>query len=252
MKPVLKLVRAIRRKLREIRYYSAARPSTAWSRAADIALAVGLLAAFPVAWTTDRGLSKGSIAASISGKLFAHTDGSIWAATNSALSPQLVPAGATPHGAFDLAIRSERRGWPFPSSWSRAEPALSVELYVPRRTLENAELSLGSALRETIASAASEPEEEEALEMLRGTAGGSGAEALHLRGWVANTMVWALMLPLAAWAVVGLARLVWLPIETRRVESRLQRTKSGRCAACGYDLRGNPFGGHCPECGAML
>jgi hypothetical protein len=251
MKPVLKLVRAIRRKLREIRYYSAARPSTAWSRAADIALALGLLAAFPASWATDRGLSKGSIAASVSGKLFAAADGSILAATNSALSPPLVPADATPHGSFDLAIRSERRGWPFPSSRSRAEPALSVELYVPRRTMGNAELPPGSALRETIASAASEPEEEEVLEMLRGAAS-SGAVALHLRGWVANTMMWALILPLAAWSLVGLARLAWLPIETRRIEERLARTKGGRCAVCGYDLRGNPFGGHCPECGAML
>ena len=129
---------------------------------------------------------------------------------------------------------------------------MTVELYLPRRTLGSAELAPGSALRETIASATSGRDQEQVLETLRGPARGSESVAVHLRGWVANTIVWALMLPLAAWAMVGFARIVWLPIETRRIEERLERTKDGRCAACGYDLRGNPFGGHCPECGAVL
>ena len=58
--------------------------------------------------------------------------------------------------------------------------------------------------------------------------------------------------PVTAWSLVGLTRIFWLPVERRRLERRVGLARSGRCAVCGYDLRGNPFGGHCPECGTVL
>src|SRR5262249_37321410 len=32
--------------------------------------------------------------------------------------------------------------------------------------------------------------------------------------------------------------------------ARRRRLRDGQCPACGYDLRGSPAGGACPECGA--
>ncbi|MCH7799874.1 MAG: hypothetical protein IID28_15755, partial [Planctomycetes bacterium] len=30
-----------------------------------------------------------------------------------------------------------------------------------------------------------------------------------------------------------------------------QRGRADRCVSCGYDLKGNPFGDRCPECGTL-
>ena len=47
--------------------------------------------------------------------------------------------------------------------------------------------------------------------------------------------------------LTAIAPLVWL---MRAVRLR-RRRRRGRCLACGYDLRGNPDGRRCPECGMI-
>jgi len=55
------------------------------------------------------------------------------------------------------------------------------------------------------------------------------------------------------WALIALALLpVWISVTVafaRRMR-RLSRRNKGLCESCGYDLRGSPPGGACPECGA--
>ncbi len=57
--------------------------------------------------------------------------------------------------------------------------------------------------------------------------------------------VWpGLAINLAFWSAAA-APLVFAPVAIRR----LRRKRRGACPACGYDLRGLPAGGLCPECG---
>lgn len=44
---------------------------------------------------------------------------------------------------------------------------------------------------------------------------------------------------------------LWTPTAWFLVLRPRLRGRRGRCAGCGYDLRGIPSGGPCPECGAM-
>ena len=47
--------------------------------------------------------------------------------------------------------------------------------------------------------------------------------------------------------LTAIAPLVWL----KRAAQQWWRRRRGRCVACGYDLRAQPAGRRCPECGAL-
>ena len=64
-------------------------------------------------------------------------------------------------------------------------------------------------------------------------------------------MVWSLALAAAAASAVTCLRFASFVMTLKRSNLAQQRRRADRCVTCGYDLRGNPFGERCPECGTL-
>jgi len=64
--------------------------------------------------------------------------------------------------------------------------------------------------------------------------------------WLNATPSDALIVPY--WPLAAIAGGYAAVLLRRRVSAILRRRRR-QCAACGYDLRGSPDGGRCPECG---
>ena len=71
-------MRAIRERLRLIRYYSAVRPYNRWSRVQDTAMVAAMVAAWPVTWALDRGYVAPGTAVVTTGNLYEDPDGRLW------------------------------------------------------------------------------------------------------------------------------------------------------------------------------
>jgi hypothetical protein len=245
--------RAIRNKLRLIRYYSATRPYNRWSRALDIALAAALVLALPTAWVLDGNLVRRTWPDALAGKLFKNPDGPVWAWVGfPSMPPQDVQGEATFYGTFQVEVKTEDRGWPFISSRRTLSPELTVGLFVEPLPRANDDLPVHAPLRLAIVAALSHEGLSDAAAAVRRDPAASPPVSKRLAAWAANALIWALLLPITAWVIVSLLRLAWLPIESAHHARRQQRRREDRCANCGYDLRASGFSGRCPECGTLV
>jgi hypothetical protein len=245
--------RAIRNQLRLIRYYSATKPYNRWSRALDISLAAALALAFPVTWVLDRALVREVAVEKSSGKLFQDPGGPLWAwASFPLMPPPEVRGEATYEGSFRLDVKTEDRGWPFVTSRKPRPIELTVELFDEERPLRNEDLPVESAVRDAIAGSVAELGLADAAAAVRRAPEVAAAAYNRPAAWLANTCIWALLLPIAAWVIVSVLRLASLPGRSIRRARREQRRRGDRCTTCGYDLRASAFSDRCPECGTLV
>ncbi len=231
---------AIRRKLRLVRYFSASRPSSAWGRATDAALASALVLAVPAAWIGSESVVTRSEPAQVTGWIYRDPDGTIWAAVGTDAGG----AGPRPRGdavfagGFVLESSIERCGWPFTTRIVPTE-VLNVELFDEARSLSADDIPAGSPLRAAI----------------DGAIPARFAPAIEGKraAWLGNFVAWSLMLSVAAWVIMSAARLLgWVLIDIPARNRGLRRQQGDRCPRCNYDLRASTFSERCPECGTVL
>ena len=232
-----------------IRYYSATRRRTVWTTAMDIALAGAVATAWPTVWLADQFYIRADPTVLVRGKVYQNPEGAFMASVSGDDVPFELVRDSIFYANFDFSIASERRGWPFVSSHRQPEPLLEMEVFSTGQPKQLVELTRDSPVRAAIAAALFRAGRHEEVEVWRGSI---PAAEHRIATWVANGIIWTILLAFWAGTCVSLARLGWLFISAGRHAERRQRYREGLCSACGYDLRGNQFGERCPECGTLV
>lgn len=240
------MLRRVQHKLRMIRYYSASRAQSAWTRALDLSLIASFLLALPAAWLCDRTVSRTETAVLLHGRLSCAASGGYSAWLDGGDRPRHT-AGLV-CGSFQFQVLQERRGWPITTTTERQPPTVDVDIVTEPRPRKNIQLAGDDPLRLAIEAALRNGQESQAVEQWRN----SGA-SVHRHGWawLAAAGAWWIILAFASSSAIQAAQFVALLTTRRKMRRRLHFAAEGKCAHCGYDLTGNEFAERCPECGQL-
>lgn len=242
-----------RRKLRLIGYYSASREETIWTRLGDVALVLSLLLAFPAAWMMDTQVRRATPSLMLVGLVRYDASGELIATVMNEEESLVVPAeGGVYWGSFRLTSREEERGWPLMTSTVFLEPEFVLtragrqEIAAPITDEDRAQL------RDAVLAGIERRNEPTFTRIAEQWQSGGVRVEQHLFAWVGGTALWwiSLFVTFSVLLVVCRFATIFLTNNRRAKERMLQA--EGKCARCGYDLRGLEFSDRCPECGGLL
>ena len=243
------MLRWVLNHLRMIRYYSANRRRTAWTVAMDLGLAGAVILAWPTVWVADQLYIRTDPATVVLGKVYQDGNGAFRASlSGDDLSFEQVRDSVF-YANFTFSIVGQRRGWPFVSSHRQAEPLLEMEVFSTGQPKRVVDLPIDSPVRAAIGAAMFQGGHTQEVQFWRGTIPGADH---RITTWVANGIIWTLVLTVLVGVSISTIRFGWLFVAIGRSADRRQRKREGLCTACGYDLRGNQFGERCPECGTLV
>lgn len=237
------MLRAIRRRLRTIAYYSARQERTVWTRTTDVLLMLSPLLALGLAAILSLTVERAPRSETFVGYIRPGPQGT-WSAQVDGRKGTSKSSGDVV-GDFEVVSTTAVRGWPFVVSLA-AEPPKVTSRTLQAADAEEVRAAIERALREVDQTAVADALAAEA---------GSGGRASTIRrpgGMLGNVVVsWAALFFLLPLVVQGMRLVAWMVAEVGRVRRR-RRINQGRCPNCGFDVRGSVWSANCPECGGML
>jgi len=241
------MLRMLRRHLRQIRYYSATPVRTRWTMAMDIALFASLALAIPGALLSDLIVIRTSLHWEQHGRLARGEGGTLYAELIEESQVNEAWRQLRPHGTFVLYVPQHDGGLPLVSSRRPLPIQVDLEIFAVAEPDVQAALQPGAPVREAIDFAVQAgPREVQAA-----WAGRSGPTTRYWGSLAMNIVFWWIGLYVALTMLVLLMRGGHALFEQQRRVRRRRMSELGRCAACGYDLRGLEFAERCPECGEL-
>jgi hypothetical protein len=243
------MLRRIHRQLKLIRYYSAARPQTAWAKALEWALVLALLLAAPAMLLSELAVTRTAVTMQVQGQIVRGEDGAFLAVVQESPTNAWWPVGA-PYGEFFIELAEIDRGWPFTSSFVRQPARLDLNLFAEQGMRKDVQLRADSPLRAAIEKALSQPEHRRTLEA---TSDRSTYPARrYWLGSIVGAVIWWMILSFASFILIRFVQFGTMVVLARRAEVKARRIARGRCPVCGYDMRGLEFNERCPECGSLV
>ena len=244
------MFRWIRRKLREIDYHSANRPSTIWTRATDAALVMTLLLAPLATWICDRIVSDATVVGRLSGIVGRDTDGSLRAFIDEHSGPsEAYWEHASQWGEWQINRIELQHGFPFPTATQHGRPELLLNNYTKPGGLKELPAGETRLPRAAVTAALRDAGFDDVARRLSGS---DGPRKTHRVSWVIGSAVWWIILAGAGVLAVQLARVGFGIVWIRQTNRRFARRRAGHCAHCGYNLHGLEFNERCPECGHLV
>lgn len=262
------MIRAIRYKLRMIRYYSAPRRRTLLTRLVDVGLVAAIVLAFPATFMGNAQFRIESVLIERDGHLSRTTNDTVIATL---LDPDAPPTQRTdvPFGEFHLKLTESRTGWPAASSVTQSRVVLDLNRYDQAGVQRDTRLDPDDPLRLAILDGLHRSRNseighrtampEEAMQvaaaydaLVNRWGAGDGTRELRVLAWTINTLVWWAILSVALPALAAMLWVVVLIIQFTQSDLARQRDAQGLCTRCGYDLFGLDFNARCPECGTII
>jgi len=241
----------IRRRLFLIRYHSAARPVTKWTRAMEAALVGSLALALPAALLMDRLVSRPVESLQLQGRLMAGEGGLVEAMILDPRVADLRWREGAPLGTFSIDLGSRAHGWPRITSWRHLPPTISIDLFSEPPRQGSLRVAEGEHERiiQAITAAVEGDQPRETLARFR------RAEATaEWRPWsmITGALLLWVMIYFAAALLIQLLRFATFYVQERQRARAADFISRGLCPACGYDTRGTEFHARCPECGELV
>ena len=245
------MLRWLHRQLATIRYHSAARHATPWTRATDVALLASLVLAPIIAWLCDQIPLRRSIDSDLYGRVGLHVDRGEYEAWIMPVekASESWAASPTPYGEFWLVRAIEKRGVPLPSSIVHHKPSIRLEPFSREQPSVDGDLPPDSPIRVAIEGGLMKAGHDWVVAAWR------DEQPPPQRRWISlalNAGLWWIALSFVLWIAVNAARLIWVITGSRKLSRRFARESAGLCVHCGYDLRGLEFNERCPECGGLV
>jgi hypothetical protein len=241
----------LRRRLRFIRYHSATRTVTGWTRAMEWALVLSLVLAFPAAWMMDRLISRPADELALQGRLAAREGGQVEATILDDRGSNVSWRDGAPLGTFTIDLGSRAHGWPRITSVREQPPTISVDLFSDaplQGSLRQAE-GEDERIMQAIHVAVERGQPPEVIERFR-----VAQTSVEWNPWsflAGALLLWVMLYFLAA-AVIQSARFAALYARHRRQARAAEMASRGLCPSCGYETRGTEFRDRCPECGELV
>ncbi len=239
------MVRLVRRKLREIRYYSAPRRRTAWGRVYEASLIVAVVLAPLGVFLSERYVVSTDVIAIVNGRLGRSEFGRLEAwtiATEPAGTPWRHPR---PHGEFIASVTRERRGLFTHSTIITHPPDITLRRFTEAKPIPGLPPDA--------------PESPLVLEALQR----EGPPALRrvrtdpdvdrsVPAWLLAATGWWVVLAVAFGIALFLVRIAVFLATDVKADRDDKLRRQNKCVNCGYNLRGLEFNANCPECGVLL
>ncbi len=242
-----------RRKLRVIGYYSASREETIWTRLGDVALILSLLLAFPGAWMMDTQIRRTTPSLTLVGLVRYDAGRQLVATVLNEEESLVIPAESGEYwGSFRLVSHEEERGWPLMTSTVILEPEFKLTRAGRQETAAPITAEERERLKEVVQTAIARRNEPAFTELSEHWQSDRVAVENHLFAWVGGTALWWITLFVVFSVLLMISRFAAIFLTNNRRARERMLLAEGKCAHCGYDLRGLEFSDRCPECGQLL